>query len=479
MNELFAFSESESLSEEGLREILERHEVTPSSKPDGADFFFCNMCMDGKVTEGIIQCLIEYFPDAIKSYDDYGGTVLHYACLNKSITRGMMQLLIDADPTNLRKGDTSDNTPLHTLCRVEQDAFIAMEILKLFLENYPEAARHATENGYRSLPIHFASESKSPEFCKVLIEAYPGSERIADDQGRLPLHYACAGGAVDAVEFLHKLYPDAINHADTSGCYPIHFAIQRLRHIGTLQTDLESLKYLLVCDPNVKLQKWHGCSLLHYACLYATIGEASVAIIYDAHPEAIEDDVIEEDFHDYDDQVQAFIRTERGYALQAKNLRFMMTPDEMGQLPLHVALQNNVRLGSIKLLVKGNPSALRNLDNNFALPLHIACEHHDSASVIQHLIDLDMRTLRAEDNDNNTVLHYACRGAKYDTIALLLKNYDAISVSKRNAQKKLPIDLLCESSAVEDRDSIEYTQSVFRLLRAYPEMTLMDSNSDM
>jgi len=73
---------------------------------------------------------------------------------------------------------------------------------------------------------------------------------------------------------------------------------------------------------------------------------------------------------------------------------------------------------------------------------------------------------------NNTALHYACRGAKYDTIALLLDNYDSVSVSKRNAHGKLPIDLLWESNTVENRESIEYTESVFRLLKAYPEMIM-------
>ena len=50
--------------------------------------------------------------------------------------------------------------------------------------------------------------------------------------------------------------------------------------------------------------------------------------------------------------------------------------------------------------------------------------------------------------------------------------YDAVSVSKWNAHGKLPIDLLWESNLVEDRGSIEYMESVFRLLKAYPEMVM-------
>jgi hypothetical protein len=71
--------------------------------------------------------------------------------------------------------------------------------------------------------------------------------------------------------------------------------------------------------------------------------------------------------------------------------------------------------------------------------------------------------------EGNTALHYACLGAKYETITLLLEKYDAISVSKRNTHKKLPIDLLWESNEVLDREGVEYTESVFR----YPE-TIMN-----
>ena len=86
--------------------------------------------------------------------------------------------------------------------------------------------------------------------------------------------------------------------------------------------------------------------------------------------------------------------------------------------------------------------------------------------------------LRAVDFGNNTALHYACRGAKYDTIALVMEKYDAISVSKRNAHKQLPIEILLRSNQVIDRESVEYTDSVFRLLKAYPE-TVMNIDMNM
>ena len=101
--------------------------------------------------------------------------------------------------------------------------------------------------------------------------------------------------------------------------------------------------------------------------------------------------------------------------------------------------------------------------------------HHDSTDVIDFLVGLDPLTLCAVDRDGNTALHLACLDARHDTIAMLLQKYDAASVSKTNAHGKLPIDLLWDSNAVYDRESNEYVGSVFQLLRANPEMVMVNN----
>eukprot|EP00984_Skeletonema_dohrnii_P013471 scaffold5584_cov97-Skeletonema_dohrnii-CCMP3373.AAC.2 len=225
------------------------------------------------------------------------------------------------------------------------------------------------------------------------------------------------------------------------------------------------VKFLLDCDPSVKLQKHKRKSLLHYAC-HTSYNDSNIEAaleiieaIYDANPEAIEDNTITSTIESYHQQVQSFISSQLAYSRQAKDLHLMMTPDDNGQLPLHTALQNDATLGSIKLLVKGNPSALQSPDNNDTLPLHF-------------LVELDTTALDAVDMGGNTALHYACRGANYETIAMLMENYGAASVSKRNAHGKLPIDLLLVSDRVSDWESVEYIERAFRLLTAYPETSM-------
>eukprot|EP00985_Skeletonema_marinoi_P018443 scaffold10306_cov75-Skeletonema_marinoi.AAC.4 len=495
-----------------------RHGLTPTN-PDHDDVgnyqFFFKACRNRRVTEGIIRFLLEQFPVAISAIYDDG---LHFACDNKNVTRNMIQLLIDAAPDSVRSVDNYGWTPLRNLCNNKHiDDSAALEILNLLIEKHPEALRHADNNG--CLPIHLVCGNKNvtlnivkllidaaPDtvrsvdqdgymplnhlcineelderaalaILKLLIEKHPDSIRHADNDGGLPIHCAASGGK--HLKYLYKLYPDGINHADTDGCYPIHFAIKRSRRRKIPIDTAGIVKFLLDCDVHVKLQMVDGLSLFRFACkreyddsnIEAAL--AIIMVIYDAYPEAIEDDDIAFfDIQRYHEQVIAFTICQRDCSRQATDHRLMTTPDGNGQLPLHIALQNDVRLGSIKLLVKGNPSAIRSIDDSGRLPLHVACQHHDSASVVQYLIGLADVTLDAIDRQGNTLLHYACRGAKYDTIALLLETYDALSVSKRNAHGKLPIDLLWESSEVLDRESTEYTESVFRLLKVYPETVL-------
>ncbi len=485
-SELFDFCASDLLSEEGLREIIQRHGLTPNNHNhdyvDGYGFFF-EACSNERVTEEIIGYLLEYFPHAASDFDGEEYTPLHYACQNEYAPCSIFQLIIDAEPDSVRSANDEGNMPLHILCRNgKKDEANEMKILMLLIESYPEAVRHADSVG--SIPIHYACLRRSPEFCRVLIDAYPGSEQITDDEGELPLHLACAQWAFENVKFLYYLFPEAIHHTTSHGYFPIHTAImgRDINHGDTAPAAVEIVKFLLDCDPKVKFQCCDGIRLLDFACdtgldhsnnLQRVCAAVEIVkAVYDAHPEAICDNRIVSRMHNSYLRTQAFIHGELRYACQAKDHRLMTTPDMSGRLPLHTAIHNNASLGSIKLLAKGYPAGVKVADNGGALPLHVACMHHDSTDVIQYLVGLDPSTLEAVDRDGDTALHFLCQDAKYDIITLFLEKYGAVSVSKRNTDKKLPIDLLWESNAVVDRESIEYTESMYRLLRANPEMIM-------
>ena len=169
-NELLEYCSSESISIEGLRELIERHGLTTNQNRIHFHFetdykFFFEACRNERVTEGVIRYLLDYFPNTASVTGADGDSPLHYACKNKNVARGVIQLLIDAAPASVCSVDKWGRMPLHDLCynsKVNEAA--ALPIFKLLIEKHPGAVRHASNFG--RLPIHIVAWSKTPEICK-------------------------------------------------------------------------------------------------------------------------------------------------------------------------------------------------------------------------------------------------------------------------------------------------------------------------
>ena len=79
--------------------------------------------------------------------------------------------------------------------------------------------------------------------------------------------------------------------------------------------------------------------------------------------------------------------------------------DNDGRLPLRIAVEEKASLDVVKLLVDGNKDAIYEKDNRGRLPLHIAFQHHASPGVVKLLIDEHNKN--CQDEDNMTPLHTA------------------------------------------------------------------------
>ena len=141
-DELCQFCQSDSLSEEGLRKIIEKYGLMPNNDLHGnSDFnnykFFFQACINEGVTEDIIQLLIKYFPHAPGTVV-VGVTSLHVACsYNKNMTANIIQKLIEAAPDSVRHVDEIiGDLPIHTLCRSDGNEEVKQEALELLLDKY-------------------------------------------------------------------------------------------------------------------------------------------------------------------------------------------------------------------------------------------------------------------------------------------------------------------------------------------------------
>ena len=399
----------------------------------------------------------------------------HKACRNKKVTLEIVQLLYNTLPgAFFRLRNEYNRLPIHEICNNEDlDDTASLDILRFMLSIDPTLPREMG-NGY--LPVHVAVKYKSTRFCKMLIDAYPESLRIEPGGGWLPIHVACTNGnrddTTDTIQYMLELDPELINKASSDGRYlPIHLAAMNGR--------TQSIELLLNFDPGAASKKTNDFrqSPLHLACRYNT-NLSTIQVLYNAYPEAIlaRDSFGRtplEDAHSREEGNQPameFLQTQLEYARQAQDMTAMSSVDENGQLPLHHALTNNASLGSIKLLTRANPAAVQISDQKGVYPLHIACEF-SSVKVVKYLVELAGDTLNNIDAKNNSPLHYACRGGNCGVVNYLLETLNVPSVSERNNEKKLAIDLLFECGEnMLDRESMEYIETVRQLLLANPEV---------
>ena len=277
----------------------------------------------------------------------------------------------------------------------------------------PTLLRERDAEGY--LPIHIAVAWKSFAFCKILIDEYPESMKIEANGGYLPIHEACRWGTrddtVNTIQYLLELHPESLHVGNNVGWLPIH--------IAAWGGNTKAIELLLMHDPNAASKESTGEKPqlpLHIAC-YTSKGHVDIVkALFDIYPEAIlarnrnGQTPIELANDHRRSKVLSFLKAQVMYARQAHDMTTMTTLDENGWLPLHHALKDNVALGSIKLLVKGNPSAVQTTDNNMAYPLHIACEF-SSAKVVKFLVEKYERPVDHCDDNKDSILHYACRGA--------------------------------------------------------------------
>eukprot|EP00956_Cyclotella_meneghiniana_P001031 scaffold1235_cov25-Cyclotella_meneghiniana.AAC.4 len=105
------------------------------------------------------------------------------------------------------------------------------------------------------------------------------------------------------------------------------------------------------------------------------------------------------------------------------------------------------------------------------LPLQLACESC-SLGVVRYLIGIIGECSSLCDENDNYLLHYACRGGNVDVVGYLLKTEHLRTVSLKNKDGQLPIDVFKEfvqENPSEERD-VEYVDVIRHLLLADPEI---------
>ena len=424
----------------------------------------------------ILSYMLELEPSSISLLDGSGRAPLHLACRNGNMTLEVVQFIFNKWPEAMRTRDRYDGwLPVHELCINQKlDGIVALEILQFMLGIDPALVRERNDLGY--LPIHLAPGEMSIAFCKVLIDTYPESLRI-DIDGSLPIHEACRYDTrydtTELIQYLLEIYPESINARDLKGRLPIHYAAMNGR-TGTIEL-------LLKHDPDAASKKTEDekQSLpLHMVCQYCKRPKP-IQVLYDAFPEATlvfdaDGKIPMQLIKKGRSKVFKFFSEQFEYVKKLNDMAFMITANEIGWLPLHRALKDDVSLGTIKLMVKKCPAAVRMADNLMAFPLHVACEF-SSVKVVRFLVEEhDGIPIHQLDTNKDSVLHYACRGGNLEVVKYLLDNHTPLVASVEvNGNGELPLHLLCEAGKDKiDVDSAEYVEAIWLMLLSNPETVM-------
>ena len=443
-------------------------------------FLLANSSIDNHLE--IASYLLEVEPETVYDLDRRGRTLLHLACMNSKADLALVQFLYNKMPEAIQmkdndRGGTTGRTsgcaggklPIHKLCdNYGMDEKASLEILRFMLSIDPSFPTMEDIDG--SLPMHEAAIYMPGSFCKVLMDAYPESLKVFNNRGKLPIHLACGLGnssfqedPVHKIDYMLSLYPELSKMGEVgSNWLPIHNAARQGGGIASIK----SLELLIKHDPeSVQKSARNGPNNQVLPLQLASIRLDSARALYDAYPLAILVGEYKEDRYD----VRDFKQKQHEYAMKAKDKTVMTTADEEGWLPFHHALKDKAPLGSIKLLLGGNPNALHTTVQKGVHPLHIASEY-SSAKVIEFLLEEVHGMLNKCDVNGDSLLHYACRSANVEVIKYLVAEQSVPSVSEINAANKLPVHLLlqCENEAV-DRESPEFIDACWHLFRANPE----------
>ena len=468
------------------------------------------LCMSKYVSLDMVEHLLQFYPEApmesfyyLMGYDYYSfgercnscwnckskpqhncsnavSTLLHVACQNEKCPSSVIDLLLSKKHPLARKcpciienvcgrwGLADDyhveGLPITCyLARVTND--IEITVVKSLVQDSRDLS--ATFGGTKSTPLHIVLVRRNVadmyEIIKFIIEANPSSLRVMDVFNRLPLHMALSNDKIslEIVQLLMKHYPEAAS----VGCnwmastrrrdsrLPLHYLVgQREGYASTYAGESHLSEEMMI------------------GILQLILGAYTEAIYMEPLPDDQEYVPFDERRHGEGHLPTVISRRKREPTsavhmfLEEQFASALRTYDERGRLPLHSVLCNKAQLHVVKTLVKEYPAALQCADNENRLPLHVACEVGCMNGSVPFLCE-PFGAAVCDINMNNP-LHYACRGSSYCVLQWLLAKYPAL-VSKRNAEGKLPVQLLCEMGATTRDD--RFIETTFMLLRMFPD----------
>lgn len=360
--------------------------------------------IDQNIDPEVLRLLAERCPNICEMRVGYPFSLLHYAC-DEGASAEIIQLLVEQNPSIVREKSEGGFLPLHCACRNFKGT-TSVETVRLLLSLYPDSVREADGGGYSvlmmALHAHLAEEIvfaildqcpesasfpdsfgvlplfdsfRLPNVLQQLVNVFPESIFITNDQGDLPLHHACSNTdtPLEAVKVLVEKHPVSVQVKDASGRLPLHRAIDlgRTETIEARYAWKEVVEFLLDTFPDaVSNVDDNGKLPIHSACRRRAPIE-TVQLLLNHHNDSCEG----LDAVDTEGQIPLH------YAVLPETVQLLLNKypagtrvaDRNGMLPLHK--KSSYLLGSrdaVHLLLNADPLSVLTLSGNGMTPLQLA-----------------------------------------------------------------------------------------------------------
>ena len=224
--------------------------------------------------------------------------------------------------------------------------------------------------------------------------------------------------------------------------------------------------------------KYDGCLPLHTLCQNTDLGEQSsldiAKLLVRAHPESVKSRVGEGIMHGIcDDEGKLPIHI----AEEHKSLEFCkILLSERARLSsvrgvnlLQAAFVCKCSLETVKKLVEEDRELLQMKDEHGHIALHTASSC-GSLEVVRYLVEGNEFNLTVSDKKGSLPLHKACWFGELENVEYLMAK-NMMTITARNNRNELPIHALSSRSGKREKTlrSVKYGETIFKLLRAYPE----------
>ena len=347
---------------------------------------------------GVIQLLLEAYPEGAGCADGRGSVPIHYAT-SRSPNLDIIRAICEVDPSCASLPDDLGWTSLHNACAFPE----ADEVVLYLLELDPSLAKRPTKKG--DLPLHqAANSSRSARVVQMMVDLYPDAVLARNSYGFCPLHVVCRTQSpqLDIIRILCEQEPKCISMR--TNAYELPFHLVCLKPLAPL----EVIQYFLDNTAGDDALTRSGNTPLHEACFRRL-----------PYP------IIER------------IATSRKEWVAEKNNSLAT--------PLHLACKvgtSDTRIIQI-LLDVGGTGQLYQGDSEGHTPLHSVCRPDSSEEAVTFLLQSCPYAVKATTMLGETCLHLAChRDVPSDVLHAIARAGQREAVVQPNKKGMAPIHII-------------------------------------